>query len=165
MIGALGTVLELAMSLLKPHPPLAFDVSAKAVICRRDRVLLLRRPNGRWDLPGGKVRSDEQVVDGLAREVREETGLNVAALYRLSVIRRKRGNGENCLVISFHCSASDAAEIELSTEHEAFGYFGFGEVSNLRLRPHHKQAIRDAFWFLYPPAHQLTCPHSQMTAA
>ncbi|MEM8689593.1 MAG: NUDIX hydrolase [Pseudomonadota bacterium] len=153
------------MPLLRHRSPLAIDVSAKAVVCRGDHVLLLRRPNGRWDLPGGKVRADEQILEGLVREVREETGLTLGPLHRLSAIRRTRSNGRPCVVVSFQSTARDASPIALSAEHEAFGYFEFGAVTDLRLRAHHKQAIRHAVRVLYPPAHQLTCWHNQMTAA
>jgi ADP-ribose pyrophosphatase YjhB (NUDIX family) len=47
----------------------------------RGRVLLGRRvfdPRaGHWDLPGGFLHEDEHPVDGLRREVREETGLEI----------------------------------------------------------------------------------------
>jgi ADP-ribose pyrophosphatase YjhB (NUDIX family) len=47
----------------------------------RGRVLLGRRAGdpgkGLWDLPGGFVHEDEHPVDGLLREVREETGLEI----------------------------------------------------------------------------------------
>jgi 8-oxo-dGTP pyrophosphatase MutT (NUDIX family) len=44
------------------------------------RVLLLRRAdNGAWEPPGGVLELGERIVDGLLREVREETGLDVAA--------------------------------------------------------------------------------------
>ena len=46
------------------------DVTAKAIFCRGHELLLLRRPNGRWDLPGGKARSGEPITQALFREVR-----------------------------------------------------------------------------------------------
>lgn len=58
-----------------------FGVGVKAVILRDGRVLLLKRAAtapqyaGTWDLPGGSVEDGETLESALAREVREETGL------------------------------------------------------------------------------------------
>ena len=50
----------------------------------RGRVLLGRRAfdpgAGRWDLPGGFVHEDEHPLDGLRREIREETQLEIEPL-------------------------------------------------------------------------------------
>src|SRR2546423_14244232 len=57
-------------------------ISVEAVIVdRAGRVLLVRQgKRGRgWELPGGKVKKREGILDALAREVREETGLRVVA--------------------------------------------------------------------------------------
>jgi ADP-ribose pyrophosphatase YjhB (NUDIX family) len=48
------------------------------------RVLLARRKfepqAGKWDLPGGFLGEDEEPLDGLRRELREETGLAIEPL-------------------------------------------------------------------------------------
>jgi 8-oxo-dGTP diphosphatase len=48
------------------------------------RVLLIRRGSeplkGQWSLPGGGLETGEKLEDGLRREVREETGLEVDIL-------------------------------------------------------------------------------------
>ncbi len=49
----------------------------------RGRVLLARRPEGKhlagtWEFPGGKLESDESPAAGLARELAEELGIEVA---------------------------------------------------------------------------------------
>jgi ADP-ribose pyrophosphatase YjhB (NUDIX family) len=54
----------------------------EAVIVDRDgRVLLGRRrfepALGRWDFPGGFLDENEDPVEGLRREIREETGLEI----------------------------------------------------------------------------------------
>ncbi len=53
------------------------------VFDERGRVLLIRRARpphaGRWSIPGGKVAAGETLGAAVAREVREETGLEVEA--------------------------------------------------------------------------------------
>ena len=57
-------------------------VAAVVVVGRGDRVLMVRRANqpgyGLWSVPGGYVDRGEVVETAAAREVREETGLEVA---------------------------------------------------------------------------------------
>ncbi len=56
----------------------------KAVVVSEGRALLVRKTGGdphnpgRWDLPGGRLESDESLDEHLRREVWEETGLSVA---------------------------------------------------------------------------------------
>ncbi|WP_150782351.1 NUDIX hydrolase [Pseudomonas fluorescens] len=51
------------------------------VICERDKhILLVRKPNSKWVLPGGKVETGEAIVGAAARELQEETGLNTEQL-------------------------------------------------------------------------------------
>jgi ADP-ribose pyrophosphatase YjhB (NUDIX family) len=54
---------------------------AQVVLERDGRVLLGRRRNGpgagRWDLPGGFLHEGEDALEGLRREVREETALEL----------------------------------------------------------------------------------------
>lgn len=44
---------------------------------QRRALLVKRRDNGHWEAPGGVLELEEDVVSGLKREVREETGLEV----------------------------------------------------------------------------------------
>ncbi|WP_283139575.1 NUDIX hydrolase [Rhizohabitans arisaemae] len=54
---------------------------AGVVVDDEGRALLIqRRDNGRWEAPGGVLERDEDVITGLVREVREETGLEVEPL-------------------------------------------------------------------------------------
>jgi 8-oxo-dGTP diphosphatase len=57
-------------------------VVAAALYDDSGRVLIAERPPGkhmagRWEFPGGKVNPDESEADALARELREELGLEV----------------------------------------------------------------------------------------
>jgi 8-oxo-dGTP pyrophosphatase MutT (NUDIX family) len=55
------------------------SVSVAAVVTDEDgRVLVVqRRDNGDWQIPGGVLELDESIPDGVRREVEEETGLVV----------------------------------------------------------------------------------------
>lgn len=54
--------------------------SVKAVITRGNKFLAVTQTNSGelfWDLPGGKIEYGEDPYDGLRREVKEETSLDV----------------------------------------------------------------------------------------
>ncbi|GJF16729.1 putative MutT/NUDIX-like protein [Mycolicibacterium cyprinidarum] len=64
-----------------PHAPAANSVvpSTTAVVTDpHDRIVLIRRrDNNLWALPGGAMELGESIVDAAVREVKEETGLDV----------------------------------------------------------------------------------------
>ena len=69
-------------------------VGVGAVIVDDGRVLLVRRANeplkGEWSLPGGAVECGETLQVAIAREVREETGLDVEVGPMVDVLDRIR---------------------------------------------------------------------------
>ena len=72
-----------------PETPL-FGVGA--VIVESGRVLLVRRwqqpLKGKWSLPGGMLELGEPLLSGVAREVREETGLEVEPIELIELLDR-----------------------------------------------------------------------------
>lgn len=53
---------------------------------RGQEVLLIRRKNnGWWDVPGGRQEADERPEGTARRELQEETGLSVSHLHKLGI--------------------------------------------------------------------------------
>ncbi len=63
-----------------------------ALIFKGKRILLVQRGKqpllGWWSLPGGALETGESLADGIRREVREETGLEVKPLEIATVFER-----------------------------------------------------------------------------
>ena len=49
----------------------------KGIVRKNDQILVLVKPNGTLDLPGGRVEKGETIKSALRREIKEETGLKV----------------------------------------------------------------------------------------
>jgi 8-oxo-dGTP diphosphatase len=63
-----------------------------ALIFNRDKILLVERGKeplkGHWSLPGGVLEIGETLEQGIIREVREETGLEVSPIKVLEIFER-----------------------------------------------------------------------------
>ncbi|MFP5283544.1 MAG: NUDIX hydrolase [Actinomycetes bacterium] len=104
------------------------------------QVLLERRADsGEWTLPSGIVEPFEQPADGLAREVAEETGVEVR-VDRLALLvtdpELQYPNGDRCCYVSmtFRCTylAGDAAVAD--EESSEVGWFGLDALPPLSAR-------------------------------
>jgi 8-oxo-dGTP diphosphatase len=67
-------------------------IGVGGVIIDRDRALLIRRGSepllGEWSIPGGTLELGESLQDGVARELLEETGIEVRVLDLIEVFDR-----------------------------------------------------------------------------
>ncbi len=108
------------------------------IICKNGTVLLLRRRKndflgGIYDLPGGKVESNESLKAALSREVEEETSLRVRAIKRyLGFFDYKSEDGERTRVFNFHVEVARPLRIRLQ-EHDRFVWADKAKLAELRL--------------------------------
>lgn len=51
-----------------------FNIKSRAILINEQEELLIANYGGTYLLPGGKINQNEEIIDGLLRELKEETG-------------------------------------------------------------------------------------------
>ncbi len=101
-------------------------VQKALVIDPEGRILIIRRSDTdtrrplQWDLPGGQLDDKEELIAGVEREIREETGLiplDTRPVWSKTLHRTWSG-GSNSVVFLFYVSHAQSANgVVLSYEH------------------------------------------------
>lgn len=103
-----------------------------AVVEHGGNVLLLQRPaddfmGGIWELPSGKVDPGEPLDQALTREVKEETGLDVAPIRDyLGEFDYRSGSGKKSRQFNFTVGVTSSEPVKL-TEHVAHTWNSLAE--------------------------------------
>lgn len=117
-----------------------FRIGVFALIFDRGRILLAhRRDVDWWNLPGGGMELGETVEEALCREVREETGLEVAVEQLVGVYSKPQ---KQEVVLTFRCRAT-GGELRATEEVRENRYFSPNDLPGNTL-PKHRQRIEDA---------------------
>jgi len=112
-------------------------VSQKAVIFNKEeKFLIIHRtsttpsnPN-KWDFPGGDLNFGEDTINGLIREVKEETGLEIKDAEPFDVESHINEKDEFWVTIAYK-GKTDSDKVILSFEHDEFKWATFEEFLNL----------------------------------
>jgi 8-oxo-dGTP pyrophosphatase MutT (NUDIX family) len=118
----------------KPNGPRRATVVA--LIEHEGRLLFDRRADAPfWGLIAGRLEDDETLAEGLRREVREETGLEISG-YSLfgtfsdpsRIVRYADGSTVSPVSIAYTVAVGDVAGLRLSNESTAFRFFAPDEL-------------------------------------
>lgn len=86
-------------------------VGVGGVVIHRNRALLVRRGReplkGQWSIPGGMVELGEELSEGVRRELKEETGLDVEPLKMIAAFDRIQRQGRRVryhfVIVDYFC--------------------------------------------------------------
>lgn len=115
------------------------QVGVKALVKQNNKYLFLRRSKDfkagpqKWDIPGGRIESDEPLYEALAREVKEETGLTLESVEKLLAAQDIFAPEKNLHVIRLTYAASASGELVISDEHDDFRWMSLAQI---REEPH-----------------------------
>jgi len=116
-------------------------VVLQAVIVSEGRILLAVRGDLRgWELPGGAHEPDETFAEGVCREVREETGLEIAVERHIGDYHRTGFRPHTAKV--YLCRAV-SGELRMNWENLDLRYFAVTDLPET-LFPWYREPIADA---------------------
>ncbi|TQF01550.1 NUDIX hydrolase [Kitasatospora acidiphila] len=130
-----------------PYTPRTFPISIKGVVLdSQNRVLLLKNEREEWELPGGKLELGEEPADCAAREVREESGWDIAAGPLLDVWMYEPIPGRHVFIVTYGCRLLGPEQAPVvSSEHKEIGLFVEDQIADLVMPQGYKDSI--ARWY------------------
>ncbi|HEY0191988.1 MAG TPA: NUDIX hydrolase [Kofleriaceae bacterium] len=110
------------------------------------RVLLVERGHppaaGRWSVPGGKLEPGETLAQGVAREVREETGL-VVEVGALACVVEAITDAYHYVILDHHARVIGGA-LAAATDARSARWVALDELDSLPLTDGLSGAVRQA---------------------
>ncbi|MCC6539676.1 MAG: NUDIX hydrolase [Bryobacterales bacterium] len=112
-----------------------------ALILRKDSILLVERGKaplkGYWSLPGGVLEIGEQLKDAVVREVKEETGLDIAPVAVVEIFERimrdKTGKPEyHYVLVDYMCKVT-GGELRAGDDSRKAEWIKRKDLANLKL--------------------------------
>lgn len=122
-------------------------ISQKVIIFdKENRFLVLRRSNTApfgpltWDLPGGDLGFGEDPIQGITREVKEETGLDIINIVPFDVEGHVTPDQSFWVTIAYKAKYVNK-DLVLSYEHDQFKWLSKQEFLSLESSPKLKRFI------------------------
>ncbi len=125
------------------------SLTVDAVICHDDSIVLIKRKKDpykdSWALPGGFVEYGETVETATLREIKEETGLEIALKSIVGVYSDPERDPRGHTVTICYLAVVTGGELKADTDASDVQFITKDDVLNLKLAFDHDLIIRDAF--------------------
>ena len=121
-----------------------------AIVDDQERILLIQRSDDRlWAMPGGLFNMEETAAEGVAREAREEIGVEVDVLELIGVYdSRLCGSQTQLQLYHFVFLCREVARVAATTPHEVLDSAWFAERGLPPLSPGHAVRVPEVFRYL-----------------
>lgn len=126
-------------------------IAQKVIVLDGDKVLLMQDPREAtemWELPGGRLNVDEDPREGLARELREELGVEFDIHEVIHVEQFVQGSeGKRAFVIVYRGTLRDPKRsfVLESEEVSEIKWVTQAELTHVPLFPEYKHALEKFF--------------------
>jgi 8-oxo-dGTP diphosphatase len=125
------------------------QVGVKALIQNnKAEFLLIRRAvafgeetEPHWDIPGGRIDPEEPLIEALAREVQEETGLSISSMPNLIAAQDIFAKHAELHVVRLTYLLQGEGTPTLSDEHQESKWMSIDEALEARLDPYTREVI------------------------
>ena len=118
-------------------------LAVKSFIINNNKLLVVKRrlndvqKPGIWEIPGGRLNIGEDPFEGLKRETKEETNLDIEIIKPLNVRHFTRDDKQVITLIIFLCKPS-SKNIKLSEEHTAYDWI---DLDNKKLAEFYRKEV------------------------
>lgn len=127
------------------------QISIKGLLFKDNKILLLKTPADRWELPGGRMNFGESVEQAFYREISEEIGFENIKIGNLintwSFTYTREDIDHHFIVFDFEIF-TDESKIKLSDEHTEYRWFKKDDFEQINMRNGHKETLRKYFKLL-----------------
>ena len=117
-----------------------FPVSVKSLIFDDKRFLLIKNERDEWDIPGGKIENNHNVIETLVREVKEELNITIDN-YNILLAKKYLFRKQEIIVIVYNSKITNEDPISLSFENIDYNFFSYNEINQLKLTPWAKDSL------------------------
>lgn len=125
-------------------------VAQKALIVKESKVLITRdsRDPDTWELPGGRLDENEEPVEGLKREMKEELGVDVVIQKIQDIVRMYHARDDEWMLAVYYVASLASPDVDLIVdpiEIAEMKWIGKEDYMEYKLFPEYATALANFF--------------------